>query len=89
MRPTSPPAIPPAVTSSPPDFIALLPPYLPLKKFCETFNHSRSRAYQLLGEKKLRGKKDGDKLIIETESELERLASLPDANIKPVVRGAA
>jgi hypothetical protein len=64
------------------NFLVSLPPYVPLKRFCEVFGHSRSRVYQFLGEEKLRGRKDGAKLLIEVASELERLESLPNAVIK-------
>jgi hypothetical protein len=70
-------------------FAATLPPFVDLKRFCEAFGHSKSRVYQLLGAKKLRGRKDGAKLLIEVASELERLESLPEARISPAAARAS
>jgi hypothetical protein len=70
-------------------FIDGLPPYVRMQEGCEIRNCSAGYMYTLLGAGRVRAKKDGPKLLIDTLSLLDDMASLPEARITPTKRERA
>jgi hypothetical protein len=70
--------------------VETLPPYLSIPQAAKIRNCNPSHIYTLLGRKRFRAVKDGRKLLIETQSFLDDMASLKQAEIKlPPSRAAA
>jgi hypothetical protein len=65
-------------------FIENLPPLLTIKKACEVLgNCCPATVYNKLGEGKFRAKKMGGRTLIDTQSLLDYVDTLPGAKIAP------
>jgi hypothetical protein len=65
-------------------YIDGLPPFLSIHSACEVAGGcSPAKMYVLMGDRKVRALKMGDKTLIDTASLLDFLANLPEAKIAP------
>jgi hypothetical protein len=60
-----------------------LPPYLTVKRTIEFTGNCRAKIYQKIAAGRYRAVKDGAKTLVETQSVLDDIASLPPAQIGP------
>jgi hypothetical protein len=65
------------------------PVHASIKDTCARHNCSRSHLYRILGEGKIKAKKNGPRILVDVASADAHFASLPDAKIKPDKRAKA
>jgi hypothetical protein len=66
-----------------------IPVHASIKDTCARHNCSRSHLYRILGEGKIKAKKNGPHILVDVASADAHFASLPDAKIKPAKRPKA